>query len=113
MVLSLSSLKKNGVGWGGVDPSFLVPLRGGWGLVKSYGKDIQYHSQRMIILKNNVMIQLHTGNVRILLLPLSSYFYLSGNLAKVADISQDCALDEGVLSILPTSLGIEVWMERV
>lgn len=108
MVLSLSSLKKNGVGWGGVDPSFLVPLRGGWGLVKSYGKDILY-----IILKNYVMIQLHTGNVRILLLPLSSYFYLSGNLAKVADISQDCALDEGVLSILPTSLGIEVWMERV
>lgn len=33
---SLSSLKKNGVGWDGDDPSFLEPLRGGWGLVKSY-----------------------------------------------------------------------------
>lgn len=40
-------------------------------------------------------------------------FYLFGNLAKVADISQDCALDEGVLSILPASLSIEVRVERV
>lgn len=35
VVFSLSSLKKNGVGWGGDDPSFLVPLRGVCGLVKS------------------------------------------------------------------------------
>lgn len=35
VVLSLSSLKKNGVGWGSDDPSFLEPLRGGCGLVKS------------------------------------------------------------------------------
>lgn len=35
LVLSLSSLKKNGVGWCSDDPSFLEPLRGGCGLVKS------------------------------------------------------------------------------
>lgn len=40
-------------------------------------------------------------------------FYLFGNLAKVADVSQDCAPYEGVLLILPASLGIEVWMECV
>lgn len=44
---------------------------------------------------------------------LTSSFYLFGNLAKVADVSQDCALDDGVLSILPASLSIEVRVERV
>lgn len=38
---------------------------------------------------------------------------LFGNLAKVADVSLDCALDHGVLCILSASLGIEVRVERV
>lgn len=40
-------------------------------------------------------------------------FYLFGNLAKVADVSQDCAPNDGVLSILMASLGVKVRMERV
>lgn len=39
MVFSLSSLKKNGVGWDIGGTSFLEPLRGGWGLVKSWERD--------------------------------------------------------------------------
>lgn len=41
------------------------------------------------------------------------FFYLFGNLAKVADVSQDCTLDDGVLSIPPASLSIEVRVECV
>lgn len=52
------------------------------------------------------------------LLPLSTVVncpYLLWNLAKVVDISKDCALDEGVFSSLPPSLllGVEVRMEYV
>lgn len=39
--------------------------------------------------------------------------YLFGNLTKVADVSQHCALDDGVLKVLPVSLSIEVRVERV
>lgn len=48
-LFSLSSLKKNGVGWGDADPSFLEPLRGGCGFVKSYMKSTD-DSQRLTIL---------------------------------------------------------------
>lgn len=44
---------------------------------------------------------------------LAYYFYLFRNLAEVANVSQDCALDDGVLSIQTASLGIEVRVERV
>ena len=44
---------------------------------------------------------------------LAFSLYLFGNLAKIADVSQDCALDEGILIILPASLSIEVRVERV
>ncbi len=57
---------------------------------------------------------IHAGsNVFFVLRPPLFSFHLFGNLAKVADISQDCALDDGVLSILPASLSIEVRVERV
>lgn len=41
------------------------------------------------------------------------FFYLLGNLSKVADVSQDGAFDDRVLSILTASLGVEVRVERV
>lgn len=43
------------------------------------------------------------------------FFYLFGNLTKVADVSQHHILDDGVLGILPVSLSmsIEVRMECV
>lgn len=44
---------------------------------------------------------------------LACSFYLLGNLAKVADVSQNCAFNNRVLSILPAFLSIEVRMEGV
>lgn len=43
----------------------------------------------------------------------STYFYLFRNLAKVANVSEDCAPYHGVFSILLTSLSVEVRMESV
>lgn len=61
------------------------------------------------------MISLHAGsNVLFFRFPhVALCFYLFGNLAKVADVSQHCALDDGVLRVLPASLSIEVRVERV
>lgn len=97
VVFRLSSLKKKGVGWAVDDPSFLLPLRGGCGLVKSYWRDTD---------------DSHFLFFTIFALQLFS-FYLFGNLAKVADVSQDCAFDEGVASIPAAFLSIEVRVERV
>lgn len=41
------------------------------------------------------------------------FFYLFGNLAKVADVSQHNILDDRVFGVLPVSLSIEVRMECV
>lgn len=41
------------------------------------------------------------------------FFYLFGNLAKVADVSQHNILDDGIFGVLPISLSIEVRMECV
>lgn len=41
------------------------------------------------------------------------FFYLFGNLAKVADVSQHNILDDRVFGVLPVSLSVEVRMERV
>lgn len=39
--------------------------------------------------------------------------YLFGDLAKVTDVAQHCAPDDGVLGVLPVSLSIEVRVEGV
>lgn len=41
------------------------------------------------------------------------FFYLFGNLAKVADVSQHNIFDDGVFGVLPVSLSIEVRMKCV
>ncbi len=46
-------------------------------------------------------------------LSLTCSFYLSGNLAKVADVAKDCALDDGVFGILPASLSVEIRVKCV
>lgn len=41
------------------------------------------------------------------------FFYLFGNLAKVADVSEHNILDDGVFGVLPVSLSVEVRVECV
>lgn len=78
--------------------------------MKSYGKQI--HEQRKLIFKNQYDApSLHARSKGVWLRGLISYLFW--NLAKVADISQDCGFDEGIFGILSASLGIEVGMECV
>lgn len=54
-----------------------------------------------------------SGKVTLHSLHRALCLYLFGDLAKVTDVSQHCALDDGVLGVLPVSLSIEVRVEGV